>query len=106
MLSFLVVSTYDSENKQKLNYQEDCNISNLDEFKLVRKDEDPDEANGEQILMEPEAAPVSIEDNDSQCFNKLLLTEPVLQRDGHDEKDMEMEYLLVAVIQILSLIQE
>jgi hypothetical protein len=43
--------TYDSENNRKLNDQEDCNISNLGNFKLYKEDENPQRQTMSKLLL-------------------------------------------------------
>jgi hypothetical protein len=51
-------------------------------FKLYKEDADPEVSIPYQELAEPDAAQHDIDDINTSAFDKLLLTEPVLKRDG------------------------
>jgi hypothetical protein len=57
-------------------------INDSPTFKLYKEDGDPQDLDFEQELFDPNAAQVDVDDIDNEVFDELLLTEPVLHRDG------------------------
>jgi len=52
------------------------------ELKLYREDEDLDNVNWEQEPMKHEASPIDVDEIEPDSYDEVLLTEPVLTKDG------------------------
>ena len=78
-----LLNAYDLEVNDKLGAPIDNDIYNsANSFRLYREDEDSSYLEDEQELFDPEAAAIIIDEIDNDAYDELLLTEPLLQRDG------------------------
>lgn len=51
-------------------------------FSLYKIDEDPLDEENKQHLADPEAVSLNVDEVEQDSYNELLLTEPVIQREG------------------------
>ncbi len=78
-----LLNAYDLEVNDKLGAPIDNDIYNsANSFRLYREDEDSSYLEDEQELFDTEAAAIIIDEIDNDAYDELLLTEPLLQRDG------------------------
>jgi hypothetical protein len=77
-----IIDAFNDKLISKLGEIQGNTINDSPTFNLYREDEDPQDLDLEQELFDPDATQSDVDNIDNKAFDDLLLTEPVLHRDG------------------------